>query len=278
MSSNRVVRPPPPPASASASTKRRSDFSPYRVPLKQSSFYIFRHNEKPLQYRISINPSFRFKNNDIVIDTLFSSLDVEKKHLQRHRIEHFKSYIEFQGTFLQSLPQYLQERKGRLSYTECMFLLSSVGNQLASLERKGVVIPYLDPANILVVGNVEGENESSLHNEKLNVRFFYMNFEELHEINEDDGSIRIETPYKKMLHFSPELHSIDTLPSVISSKSWIFSLATIVIYCLTGETKVYIRSLPSYMKIMDMIENTKLYYALIRCLEHDPRKRILLIV
>lgn len=257
---------------------KTNPFSPFRLPFSQSSFYIFHNQDETLQYRLSINPSFKFKENDDLINALFSGFDVENKQLVQHKTTHSKSYMEFQSTFLYTLPQYLQLRKGRLSYTECLFLLSSIGNQLAVLERNGLVIPYLDPQNILVVGLLEGENESSLHNEKFNVRFFYMDFQHLHEINIDDSSIRIITPYKKMLHFSPELHSINTLPSSISSKSWIFSLATIVIFSLTGETKLYIRSLPSYMKIIDAIENTKLYYALQRCLEHDPRKRILMIV
>ncbi len=112
--------------------------------------------------------------------------------------------------------------------------------------------------------------------------FFISNFNELHNIEKSTSTstststsnIEIKKPYKPSLFFSREFLSLKSLPNKLPSNMWLFSLAVCVVFCLTNNENVYMRSIPSYMKILESIEYTKLYYALLRCLELENQKRI----
>ena len=82
---------------------------------------------------------------------------------------------------------------------------------------------------------------------------------------------------KERPFFSPELQNLTGIPSaVISWKSAYYSLASLVVYCLTHEH--ILGSKISAGEILDKLYATKLYWALMRCLETEPRDRYYLII
>ena len=151
------------------------------------------------------------------------------------------------------------KRKKTLDYTDCLTLLYDIGNQIQSLEMFNVGIPFLKLSDILVV--------DSKH-------FFIINTTRILPIS--NKTITINTPYKRTAFFSPEMQNLTGIPSTVNWKSAYYSLASLVVYCLTHEHILGSKISPG--EILDKLYATKLYWALLRCLESEPRDRYYLII
>ena len=161
------------------------------------------------------------------------------------------------ATSIKPLSVFLKENKNRLSYDNSIDMLFDIGNQLQSLERFYMGVPFIDIKDIIVV------------NEK---HYFYLNDEKVLDIK--NGKLDIDEPYKKSLYFSPELKKMRTLPGKISYKSSFYSLASLVIFCMlntniTEDNKDY---------VLAPIYTSKLYWAVLRMLEKNPNDRFYLII
>lgn len=164
--------------------------------------------------------------------------------------------FQIRAKSIQTLPQLLARKGGQLSYDDCMNILYDVGNQLRALEGFHMAIPYIDVKDIVVV------------NDK---HFFYMDAEKALPI--ESGQIAITMPYKKSPFFSPEFKEISSIPTHISSMSGFYSLGALVSYCIT---KKYDEE--NWRSILQSIYATKLYWALERLLQVDPKDRFYLII
>lgn len=153
----------------------------------------------------------------------------------------------------------LIKRNETLDYNSCMSLLYDIGNQIQSLEMFNVGIPFLKLSDIMVV--------DSKH-------FFIVNTKRILPVS--NKTITINTPYKRTSFFSPEMQNITGIPSTVNWKSAYYSLASMIVYCLTHE-HILGNKLPNG-EILDKLYETKLYWALMRCLEPEPRDRYYLII
>jgi hypothetical protein len=159
---------------------------------------------------------------------------------------------------MEMLDDFLKRHK-HMSYNDCLALLYDIGNQIQSLEMFNVGIPFLKLSDILVV--------NSKH-------FFIVNTVRILPIS--NKMITINTPYKRTAFFSPELQNLTGIPSTVNWKSAYYSLASLVVYCLTHEH--ILGSKISPREILDKLYATKLYWALLRCLKSKPRDRYYLII
>jgi len=153
----------------------------------------------------------------------------------------------------------LIKRNETLDYNSCTSLLYDIGNQIQSLEMFNVGIPFLKLSDIMVV--------DSKH-------FFIVNTKRILPVS--NKTITINTPYKRTSFFSPEMQNITGIPSTVNWKSAYYSLASMIVYCLTHE-HILGNKLP-IGEILDKLYETKLYWALMRCLEPEPRDRYYLII
>jgi hypothetical protein len=171
--------------------------------------------------------------------------------------------IQIQCKTITSLKTHLSKETihNKLSYNVCLNLFLEIGKLCKLLEEKGFVFPFFTLDMFYIIDDTH---------------FFISDYNELHTIEKTSTStfIEIKKPYKPSLFFSREFLSLKSLPSKLPSNMWMFSLAVCVVFCLTNNENVYMRSIPSYMKILESIEYTKLYYALLRCLELEHQKRI----
>jgi hypothetical protein len=151
------------------------------------------------------------------------------------------------------------KRKKTLDYTDCLTLLYDIGNQIQSLEMFNVGIPFLKLSDILVV--------DSKH-------FFIVNTARVLPIS--NNVITINTPYKRTAFFSPEMQDLTGIPSEVNWKAAYYSLASLTVYCLTHEYILGSKLSPG--EILDKLYATKLYWALLRCLEPESRDRYYLII
>ena len=105
-----------------------------------------------------------------------------------------------------------------------------------------------------------------------NFMFLILNSESLIDIN--DEKIEITQPLEKSSkYFSPEMKKLTKIPSEISYKSCYYFIGMIIVDSLKKIEKdlVLETHLPSLCE-------TKLYYALERCLEENPENRYLLYI
>ena len=151
------------------------------------------------------------------------------------------------------------KRKKTLDYTDCLTLLYDIGNQIQSLEMFNMGIPFLKLSDILVVDNKH---------------YFIINTTRILPVS--NHKIIIDTPYKRTQFFTPELQELTGIPAQVSWKSGYYSLASLVLTCLTG--KFLLGSKLSSGEILDKLYATKLYWALMRCLEPEPKDRYYLII
>ena len=153
----------------------------------------------------------------------------------------------------------LIKRHKNLSYIDCLTMLYDIGNQLQSLEMFNMGMPFLKLSDIMVVNDRH---------------FFIVNTSRVLPIS--NNRITINTPYKRTPFFSPELQNLNGIPAKINWKTSYYSLASLVVYCLTGEH--ILGNKLSSGEIMDKLYETKLFWALQRCLVVNPEDRYYLII
>lgn len=155
------------------------------------------------------------------------------------------------------LKEFLKKNKNKLPYNICMDFLYNIGNQIQTLERFDLGIPFIDIDDIIVVDDK---------------KFLFLNDQKMGDIKLQ--KIQINNPPKKSLFFSPELKSIKKIPSSISYKCSFYSLASLIVYCYLN-TPLESENIENQLK---PIYTTKLYWALLRMLEINPEKRYYLII
>lgn len=178
--------------------------------------------------------------------------------INQEKVDDLKKSFTIRADTIETLEHFIKERKNRLSYDESIVLLYDIGNQLQTLERFNMAIPFLDIKDIIVVDKRH---------------FFYLNDSKIHWFS-GDKMIEINTIYKKGQFISPEFSDMQNIPSNIHYKTGFYSLASIVVFAMFNK---YITQ-ENKMEVLDPINTTKLYWALLRMLEYIPSDRYYLII
>ena len=103
----------------------------------------------------------------------------------------------------------------------------------------------------------------------------FVNFDKIMPVV--NGQLEITSPLKKDKFFSPEMKSIQSLPAYISVHSAYYSLGSLISYLLTDKFPPT-DSCEAYKNHLSDIEDSKLYWALLRCLQVNPVNRYLLFI
>ena len=179
------------------------------------------------------------------------------KIIKQEKVKDRYKQFTIKAKSVKTLATFLKENKNHLSYDRSIEMLFDLGNQLQSLERFYMAIPFIDINDIIVV------------DEK---HYFYLNDSKLLDIK--NNKIDIDEPYKKSLFFSPELDNLKQIPTSINYKSGFYSLASLVVFCMLDDKVTE----DNKNVIMSPIYTSKLYWALMRMLERDPSDRFYLII
>lgn len=163
--------------------------------------------------------------------------------------------INFKAEKQETLSTFLARKKNRISYQDAQNLLLDVGDQIQTLEKANYGIPVINIDDILVI------------NETL---FLLINDKNI--LTSSKGKITIDTPIRKNKFCAPEMCKVHKIPTDISIKAGIFSIAALTSFCLTGLDE------KNYKKSLESIWQTPLYWALMRCLDPKPKNRILLLI
>jgi len=200
-----------------------------------------------------------------------------KKNLEIKK-EEKGNYFTFQAVKVEPLKTLLKRKEG-LSYRHLKELFTQIGKQFEGLEEDGYCNLFLEIEDIV---RVEVDRFTQHGGSGADIYFLYLNTTEFLPIK--DKITKITKPIsKKNLFFSPELKKLKSFPKEIHMNSQLYSLALLVCYC--GEwnknKKVFKNikhELDTFREYLSNIENTKLYWSLLRCLQYNPRHRIYLYI
>ena len=170
-----------------------------------------------------------------------------------------------QSESVMTLSEFLTRKKHNIGYPLAMRLFTDVGNQLKTLEQFNIFIAPLSFEDIVIIGN----------------HFFIM--EDTKNIAVFSNKITLQMTQTKMVHewkknkfVGPEILKLKSLPADVSIKSSYYNIASLVIFVLF---KKYVdHNKDTLEEILQNIKNTKLYWALIRCLEENVNDRFFLII
>ena len=166
----------------------------------------------------------------------------------------------FEAYSVVSLKELLKEKKNQLSYHHLSMFFKQVGDQYVNLEKDGYGKVFINLDDIVIIHKNE---------ERRNSIFLCLGLGDVYEI--EKNILTINFPYKKSrvsTFFSPELKNGKKFPLKIKKQSCIFSLAMVIVSCIKPNI-----NLENLVEELSSLDETKLYYALFRCLEEDPHNR-----
>ena len=137
------------------------------------------------------------------------------------------------------------------------------GNMIDILEKDKHSLLFIDMEDFLII-NLNNDEKILL----------FLNSDKFLKL--DDNKIEIERPFsKKNLFLSPELYKVDKIPTKIDKKSIFYSIAVFITHCLNNISDI--KDI-NFEKQLESIKNTKLYFALIRCLNVNIKNRFYLYI
>jgi len=171
----------------------------------------------------------------------------------------------------------LLKRKETLSYRHLSQLFLNVGKQLEGLEKDNYCNLFLKMEDIV---RVELETSTQKGGSGGDIFFLYLNTENFTSIKEK--KTKILKPFNKNeKNISPEMKLVKSFPTEIHLNSQFYSLSLLVCHCGEWNKKKPLKinySIDYFREYLSNIDNTKLYWALLRCLENNPNDRVYLYI
>ena len=156
---------------------------------------------------------------------------------------------------IEKLSRFIHNTK--LEYHIALKLIYNISTQIFLLKQINYGITHFDIDDIIVINNGK--------------KFLFVNPSKITKIKFKQH--KINKIIRKNKFCSPEILNLEIIPNKVHYKSSLYSLALLLIYCLTKE---YVKDEP--IKLIDFIYGTKLYWTLERCLVENPKKRYFYII
>lgn len=177
---------------------------------------------------------------------------------KQEKIDDEKKRFYIRAKTVQTMKTFLKKKQKRLNYDDSIICFYDIGNQLQTLERFNMGIPFINIDDVIVVDERH---------------FFYLNDGNVYDFT-GNKTMEIDKMYKKGLFISPEFENITSIPNKIHYKSGFYSLGSLITYAMFN--KVITQENKNH--VLDPINTTKLYWALLRILEYEPSDRYYLII
>lgn len=182
----------------------------------------------------------------------------------------------FKAKNVETLKSLLKQKKEKLSYYHCKLLFLDMAKTIEHLENLDLGIISLDLDDIIMVEFTDNKNIRSMSDDtKAVTYFFYLNIDNFVELKTE--KLVINSPVNKSnLFISPQVKQIKHFPTSIKKQSTYYCLALLLCHCFGKITKNM--NYDKLIKHLEMIKETKLYWAILRCLEQNPEDRFLLFI
>jgi hypothetical protein len=174
--------------------------------------------------------------------------------------------VHFTCEKIQTFSEYLKESKYILSEQICIQIIDNLYKQFSYIIQDKYCLYGIDIEDILLVDNVfifvSSRYILPLQNSKLHSNILIMKlFEPL-----------LHIPYFS----SPELIKMTSIPATIPIQTFYYSLASLVVYCLTNKYLFEgndVKTVEEINVILGSVKFCKLYWFLERCLHPNPEER-----
>lgn len=187
-----------------------------------------------------------------------------KKIIKSSHFDYETNTIFFSAENVMPYKQFLlSQNNKKLSHYQCIKLIDDLSKQILYLQKIGYCFYGLDISDILTIDN----------------NFIFCSTTYILPLNND--SIIFTSPIKFPYFSNPELFKLTTLPNKINFKCCYYSLGALVIFSLLN---VYLlvgnelKEPEEIDKILEPLNNTKIYWFLKRCLDNDINSRKLLLI
>jgi len=145
----------------------------------------------------------------------------------------------------------------KINYTQVETMAFQLSLQLQALEEKGFGVLYLQPSNITMVDEGEGEGKKN--------KYLLMHLDQCLPLQKKNAS-SISINYLPTAPFpkdccAPELLQMNALPCIVNKSVSYYSLGLLCLNALGCST-------------LDELRGTKLFYFLERCMKENPSDRI----
>lgn len=202
--------------------------------------------------------TFSFILNEKLLEPYFNEL----KEFVKVNVER-KVAFQFNANNVMTLTDLIKQDK-ELSYFHCESLFLDLFDQIKKLEKLGFGYLSLHPDNIIYI-----ETDDN------NISFVFLDLDNRFAVS--NNKLEITKPYSKHMFFSPEIKNITEIPTTINYQQNIFySLSMIVCDSLKKINSDY--KFSDYKSHLTSILETKLYWALLRCLKDKPHDRYCLYI
>lgn len=177
--------------------------------------------------------------------------------------------FSFKADNVMPLTKFLTKNKN-FSYNQAKWLFLDIGKQYEGLEKDGYGNLYIDQKDIVCIflNDINDRNGEKIIYLYLNTSTF---------IKKNNMDLEITKPLKPNKYFSPEMRSLNSFPGQIPYTSCYYSLSLLIID-IFSDLKSLEYTLENFKKLLQEIEDSKLYYSLLRCLEEDPNNRYFLFI
>ena len=202
------------------------------------------------------------KNTHTVYSYLLERLNIDQERDSVYNPEQSYS-ININTYSVTSFDKFLENNNYRLEYDIVLKILQEYSNIIMYLEKMKKTIVLFSLEDLVVIDET---------------MFLFINNENIFNLREsNEKMVDISIPLEMTKFISPELQKQESLPFSLDYRSGFFSLASILTYCLFAETLID-KDQNQVEKLLQPINNTKLFWFIIRCGERNIKERVCLFV
>ena len=188
--------------------------------------------------------------------------NVINKIVNTSHLDYDSNTIFFTAEKVISFTNYLSINK-YISHLNCLKLIHDLSKQIIGINKLGYSFYGFDIEDIIVIDN------------------FFIICSTKYILPLNKNNIIFISPFEHPYFSNPELLDLNVLPYEISKKCCYYSLGALIVFSLLNKYLLVGNELKTSQeidKILEPLNNTKIYWFLKRCLDNDINNRKLLLV
>ncbi len=228
--------------------------------IENANFVLSKSNNN--MYEIKV------KNNDKLINYFLKKLNSRHDRDVKFFESDKRNKFIFKATQISTLEHFFNSPKSTINYSILQEIMKSGKILIDALEKHNNTVIDFELKDFLIV--INGEIEYNTYD----VKCIFVGFDKVVKFK---NTLEIDKPFKKTLFIAPEIMSIKSLPITVDYpiKSMYFSLANICVYLLVKRIP---KNYDEYKISLEQLENSKLYWMILRCVSDNPEDRYLLFI
>ena len=197
-------------------------------------------------------------------DTTFNIIDFQEKKTNNNMT------ITFDAHNIETLPSLLKTKSKKLSTRHVIKLFKSFLKQIKSLEKDNLGINNLDLNDFIVINKDDTGYDSKI---------IFINPSKFIDLRNNFFLLKTPSGINQSLKgqfISPELENNKNIPFKLHKSTIYYSIGKLVTYCINSENKLNEKK--DFEISLESIYDSKLYYAIMRCIEINPHERYYLYI